>query len=152
MSRILYIGFTRHAENRFGGGNNSKVGLKEDGKKLLQYLNGKKIAVDFSHASDTLASDILDYLSDHNLEVPILASHSNYRKVFNQTRNLPDHIAKEIIQRGGIIGVNFLRAFVNNENPNALYHHINRGIELGGFVVYPNIVLSRPHPNTIRSH
>jgi membrane dipeptidase len=75
VSRILYIGFTHHAENRFGGGNNSKVGLKEDGKKLLQYLNGKKIAVDFSHASDALARDILDYLSDHNLEVPILANH-----------------------------------------------------------------------------
>jgi membrane dipeptidase len=132
VSRILYIGLTHHAENRFGGGNNSKAGLKEDGKKLLQYLNGKKIAVDFSHASDTLASDILDYLSDHNLEVPILASHSNYRKVFNHVRNLPDHIAEEIIQRGGIIGVNFLRAFVNNENPNALYHHINHGVELGG--------------------
>lgn len=131
-TRILYIGFTHHAENRFGGGNNSEAGLKEDGKKLLQYLNGKKIAVDFSHASDALAQDILDYLSEHNLEVPILASHSNYRKVFNHVRNLPDDIAKEIIQRGGIIGVNFLRAFVNNGDSNALYQHINHGVKLGG--------------------
>ena len=132
-TRILYIGFTHHAENRFGGGNYSEAGLKEDGEKLLQYLNGKKIAVDFSHASDTLAQDILDYLSEHNLEVPILASHSNYRKVFDHVRNLPDNIAKEIMQRGGIIGVNFLRAFVNNEDSNALYQHINYGIKLGGF-------------------
>ncbi|MFT5824207.1 MAG: membrane dipeptidase [Crocinitomix sp.] len=132
-TRILYIGLTHHAENRFGGGNNSEVGLKEDGKTLLQYLNGKKIAVDFSHTSDALAQDILNYLSKHNLEVPILASHSNYRKVFNHPRNLPDDIAKEIIQRGGLIGVNFLRAFVNNEDSNALYQHINYGIKLGGF-------------------
>ena len=132
-TRILYIGFTHHAENRFGGGNYSEAGLKEDGKKLLEYLNGKKIAVDFSHASDALAQDILDYLSEHNLEVPILASHSNYRKVFDHVRNLPDNIAKEIMQRGGIIGVNFLRAFVNNEDSNALYQHINYGIKLGGF-------------------
>jgi microsomal dipeptidase-like Zn-dependent dipeptidase len=131
--RILYISFTHHAENRFGGGNNSDAGLKEDGEKLLQYLNGKKIAVDFSHASDALAKDILDYLSKHNLEVPILASHSNYRKVFNHVRNLPDNIAKAIIERDGIIGVNFLRAFVNNEDSNALYQHINYGIKLGGF-------------------
>lgn len=130
--RILYIGFTHHAENRFGGGNNSKAGLKEDGKTVLQYLNGKKIAVDFSHASDALAHDILDYVSEHSLDIPILASHSNYREVFNHVRNLPDAIAKEIIQRGGIIGVNFLRAFVNNEDSNALYQHINYGIELGG--------------------
>ena len=101
-------------------------------KKLLQYLNGKKIAVDFSHTSDALAHDILDYLSTHNLKIPILASHSNYRKVFNHVRNLPDDIAEKIIERGGIIGVNFLRAFVNNEDPNALYDHINYGIQLGG--------------------
>lgn len=131
-TRILYIGFTHHAENRFGGGNNSEAGLKEDGEKLLQYLNGKKIAIDFSHASDALAQDILDYLSKQSLEIPILASHSNYRKVFDHVRNLPDNIAREIIQRGGIIGVNFLRAFVNNEDSNALYKHMKYGIELGG--------------------
>ena len=131
--RILYISFTHHAENRFGGGNNSVAGLKKDGEKLLQYLNGKKIAVDFSHASDALAQDILDYLSEYNLEVPILASHSNYRKVFNHVRNLSDNIAKEIIKRDGVIGVNFLRAFVNNKNSNALYQHMKYGINLGGF-------------------
>jgi microsomal dipeptidase-like Zn-dependent dipeptidase len=66
------------------------------------------------------------------LDISILASHSNYRKVFDHPRNLPDDLAKEIIQRGGIIGVNFLRAFVNNEDPNVLYEHINHGIQLGG--------------------
>lgn len=131
-TRILYIGFTHHAENRFGGGNNSRSGLKDDGKTLLQYLNGKKIAVDFSHASDALAYDILSYLNKHNLDIPIIASHSNYRSVFNHPRNLPDELAIEIINRRGLIGLNFLRAFVNNDNPNALYEHINHGIELGG--------------------
>jgi membrane dipeptidase len=129
---LLYIGLTHHAENRFGGGNNSPAGLKEDGKTLLQYMHGKKIAVDFSHASDALAYDILDYLSKNNLDIPILASHSNYRSVFNHVRNLPDELAKEIIQKGGLIGVNFLRAFVHNSNPAALYQHINHGVELGG--------------------
>lgn len=133
VKRILYIGFTHHPENRFGGGNNSQVGIKEDGKKLLDYLNGKKIAVDFSHTSDALAEDILNYISENNLDVPILASHSNYRTVFDHVRNLPDHLAKEIFKRGGIVGVNFLRAFVNNDDPNVLYEHINHGIELGGF-------------------
>lgn len=131
-SRILYIGLTHHAENRFGGGNNSKAGLKEDGKRLLDYINGRKIAVDFSHTSDALAEDILEHLSKNQLDIPILASHSNYRDVFNHVRNLPDPIAKEIIQRGGLIGVNFLRAFVNNEDSNALYEHINHGVALGG--------------------
>ncbi len=130
--RILYIGFTHHLENRFGGGNSSTTGLKEDGKALLDYLNGKKIAVDFSHASDALALDILDYTSKHNLDIPIIASHSNFRSVFHHPRNLPNEIAKEIINRNGLIGINFLRAFLNNQDPNAMYDHILYGLNMGG--------------------
>ncbi len=37
--RILYLGITHHTENRFGGGNNSDVGLKDDGKVLLDYFS-----------------------------------------------------------------------------------------------------------------
>ncbi len=132
VQRILYIGLTHHPENRFGGGNNSNVGLKEDGKKLLQYLDGRKIAIDFSHTSDALAYDILEYLDEYKLDIPILASHSNYRSVWEHNRNLPDDLATKIIERGGLIGVNFLRAFVNNDNHLALCAHINHGLKLGG--------------------
>jgi len=129
---ILYIGFTHHPENRFGGGNKSTAGLKPDGEALLQYLNGKKIAVDFSHASDALAHDMLAYIDKHNLDIPILASHSNYRPIWNHVRNLPDDLATKLINRGALIGVNFLRAFVNNDYPDALYDHMKHGIKLGG--------------------
>ena len=132
VQRILYIGFTHHAENRFGGGNNSNVGLKEDGKKLLDYLNGRKIAVDFSHTSDPLARDILTYIDENKLDIAIIASHSNYRPTWDHCRNLPDDLAKEIIDRKGLIGLNFLRAFMNNDDPNAMYDHINHGLRLGG--------------------
>ena len=130
--KVLYIGFTHHAENRFGGGNGTKVGLKKDGEALLDYLNGKKIAVDFSHTSDPLAYAILEFISKNKLDIPVIASHSNFRSVFNHLRNLPDDIAKEIINRKGLIGMNFLRAFLNNQNPDALYDHILHGIKLGG--------------------
>jgi len=130
--RILYIGLTHNGENRFGGGNTTKIGLKEDGKALLDYINGKRIAVDLSHASDALAFDMLDYLSKFNLDIPVIASHSNFRKIFTHPRNLPDEIAMEIIKRKGLIGINFLRAFLNQENPNAMYDHILYGINMGG--------------------
>ena len=130
-SRILYIGLTHHLENRFGGGNNSKVGLKEDGKVILDYINTKKIAIDLSHTSDALAYDILDYLTKKNLHIPVLASHSNYRNICNHPRNLPDDIVEEIISRKGLIGINFLRAFLNDNDPNAIYDHIEYGLSLG---------------------
>src|SRR5580692_1121263 len=46
VGRIAYISLTWNEENRFGGGNASKAGLKNDGKQLLQWMSGKKIAID----------------------------------------------------------------------------------------------------------
>jgi len=130
--QVLYIGLTHHGENRFAGGNATKVGLKPDGKILLDYLNDKHIAIDFSHASDALADDLLNYISMKNLRIPVLASHSNFRAVFNHARNLPDDVAKEIVKRKGIIGINFLRAFLNDKKEDAIFDQINYGIDLVG--------------------
>jgi microsomal dipeptidase-like Zn-dependent dipeptidase len=128
---LAYIGFTHHEENRFGGGNNSTAGLKDDGKKLLDYMSGKKIPVDFSHTSDALAYDILEHISKNNLEVPVIASHSNFRSVWKHARNLPNELVAEIVNRNGIIGMNFLRAFLHTDKYDALYDHILHGISIG---------------------
>ncbi|SFI60914.1 Zn-dependent dipeptidase, dipeptidase homolog [Kaistella treverensis] len=130
--RILYIGLTHHTENRFGGGNFATAGLKNDGKALIDYLHGRNIAIDFSHASDALAYDILNYISKENIKVPIIASHSNYREVFAHNRNLPDEIAKEIIHQKGLVGLNFIRAFVHPAKVEALEEHVAHGLQLGG--------------------
>ena len=132
VGSIMYISFTHHAENRFGGGNYSAVGLKSDGKALIDYMHNRNIAIDFSHTSDALAYDILNYIAKENIDVPIIASHSNYRKVFEHPRNLPDDVAKEIIHQQGLIGLNFVRAFVNPEKSEALEEHVAHGISLGG--------------------
>lgn len=132
VGKVFYISMTHHAENRFGGGNYSTAGLKDDGKALIDYIAGRNIAIDFSHTSDALAYGILSYLSTQNVDIPIIASHSNYRPVWDHPRNLPDDIAKEIIKKGGLIGLNFLRDFVNTDDANALYDHVAHGLKLGG--------------------
>jgi membrane dipeptidase len=130
--KILYIGITHHTENRFGGGNYSSAGLKEDGKVLLDYLHGRKIIVDLAHTSDALAYGILDYTAAKGLDIPIIASHSNFRTVYNHVRNLPDDIAREVIKRGGLIGINFLRAYLHETDPDFLIKHFLYGLEIGG--------------------
>jgi microsomal dipeptidase-like Zn-dependent dipeptidase len=45
---------------------------------------------------------------------------------------MTDEIAKEIIQRKGIIGINFLRAFLDDKNPESILDHILYGFEIGG--------------------
>jgi len=132
LGEVLYISFTHHVENRFGGGNYSNnIGLKMDGKALLEYLDGRKIAMDLSHASDQLALDILDFITRHNLSVPVMASHSNFRSICGHVRNLPDELALEIIHRSGLIGSNFLRAYVDDNHPEKLDEHLSYGMALG---------------------
>ncbi|GAB2627120.1 dipeptidase [Belliella aquatica] len=128
--RVAYISLTHHKENRFGGGNYTEgIGLKDDGKRLLDYMAIKNVPVDLSHTSDLLAEGILKHIDKENLEVPVLASHSNFRSIWNHKRNLTDEFVKEIIHRKGLIGVNFLRAFLDNDNPDRIYYHILYGLE-----------------------
>ena len=129
--RVLYISFTHHTENRFGGGNMSHKGITRDGKMLLDYLHGRRIAVDMSHTSDALAHDILTHIDRERLDVPVIASHSNFRPVWEHNRNLPDELTQEIIHRRGLIGVNFVRAFLHTDDPDALLHHIRYGLSRG---------------------
>lgn len=131
--RILYISFTHHTANRFGGGNSSAPthGITTDGRMLLDYLHGRRIAVDLSHTSDALAFDILNHIDTERLDIPIMASHSNFRPVWPHERNLPAELAQEIIRRQGLIGMNFLRKFVNTEDPAAMLQHIHYGFAHG---------------------
>lgn len=127
----LYISLTWNGENRFGGGCGTTIGLKEDGRHLLEYLSGKGIAIDFAHTSDSLAHDILECIDTHGYDLNVMASHSNFRAKCDHERNLPDEIAKEIIQRKGLIGLVLYKKFLNNKFEN-LFEQIEYGLYLGG--------------------
>lgn len=132
LGRIFYITMTWNEENRFGGGNDSTAGLKPDGKTLLEFLSGKKIGVDLSHTSDRFAAEIIEYIDARKLPIPLLASHSNYRAITSMPRNLPDAIAREIIRRKGIIGLNFFAPFIGKNQPKKLMEHVQHALSLGG--------------------
>jgi microsomal dipeptidase-like Zn-dependent dipeptidase len=128
---ILYISLTHHDENRFGGGNKATAGLKPDGKHLLEFLSGKKIAVDLSHTSDALAYDIVNYIHHKGLDIPFIASHSNFRSVCAHNRNLPDDLVSAIAAQNGLIGMNLLRPYIHPDDPAVLKTHIRYGFEQG---------------------
>jgi microsomal dipeptidase-like Zn-dependent dipeptidase len=129
--KLLYITMTHHSANRFGGGNMTDIGLQDDGRELLEHLSGMGIAIDLSHTSDALARGIVDLIDAKGLNVPILASHSNFRAVCDHARNLPDWLAREIFDRGGVVGINFVRAFVHSDDPSYIERHVLHGYELG---------------------
>lgn len=110
--KIAYISLTWNGPNRFGGGAHSQIGLQKDGETLLSFMHQRRIAIDLSHASDPLAFDILKFIDKKQLDIPVIASHSNFRAITDVPRNLPDVLAREITDRKGIIGFNFVRSFV----------------------------------------
>lgn len=151
--KLLYIGMTHHTENRFGGGNFSEVGLKEDGKVLLDYLADKNIVIDLAHTSDALAFGILNYIDQKNYKIHVFTSHSNFRSVCNHKRNLPDELVKEIIHRKGLIGINFVKDFIGNDSSENLYKHIKYGMENGAenHLVYGgDFFFDKSHPDKSR--
>lgn len=131
FKHIFYIGITWNKENRFGGGVGSQKGLKEDGKRLLEWMAGKQIAIDFSHTSDSLAEGILNHLDQENLKIPVLASHSNYRAITNESRNMPNWLVQELIRRKGLMGINLFAPFIRKDDPSALIRHIEYALSLG---------------------
>ncbi len=127
----FYLSLTWNSENRFGGGALTNVGLKSDGKELLEYMAERGIVVDLSHASDPLVEEIFEEIDKKRLPLRVMASHSNFRSVCPVPRNLPDCLAKEIFRRGGVVGLNFVGRFIG-EKYTAIFDHIAYAKKLGG--------------------
>jgi len=130
MGRLLYTSLTWAYQNRFGGGNGSSAGLSDDGRRLVDFLVERSIAIDFSHTSDALAADLLAHL-DQTPEARLLASHSNLRSVTGAARNLSDEVAAELAARGGLIGLTFVRSFIGGDAFSHLARHVDAAVRRG---------------------
>jgi microsomal dipeptidase-like Zn-dependent dipeptidase len=129
---IFYLTLIRKGRSRFCGSSQTETGLEEDGRILIDYLDGRGIALDLAHSSARTSREVLEHIDRKRLDVPIIASHSNYRSVWNHDANLTDDVAREIARRGGLLGLNLIRAFVHDTRSDALYDHVEHALELGG--------------------
>jgi membrane dipeptidase len=82
-------------------------GLTALGKRIVFQMECSGMAIDVSHASDPTIRDVLQTSVG-----PVMASHSNARKLCAVPRNLSDALIRAIAGRRGFIGVNFFPAFV----------------------------------------
>lgn len=97
-----------------GSGNreNDYSGLNENGGYTIQQLEKNQWIIDVSHLNDSSFWDVVD-----ESNVPLLASHSNARKLCAHERNLTDEQMKAIAISGGLIGVNAYGLFVDQHCP-----------------------------------
>ena len=65
---------------------------------------------DVSHLSDQSFRDVSEISSK-----PVIASHSNFRTLCPHSRNLTDQMARKIVERDGMIGLNMYPEFIDAE-------------------------------------
>ncbi len=79
------------------------LGLTALGRAAVERMIDLGVVIDLSHASDALATDVLDLAEARG--VPVLNSHSGTRELSSMERNISDAIAARIAKGGGLVGV-----------------------------------------------
>ena len=129
---VRMMTLTWNGENEIGKGSTDQTfGLKPFGIDVVKEMEKLGMIIDVSHLSDAGLDDVFK-----NVDCAVAASHSDLREVCGHRRNLTDEYFKEIVRRGGVVGINFYKAFLNNEEEKAslsdILKHIERMLMLGG--------------------
>lgn len=82
-------------------------GLTADGVAMVRACSERGIIIDVSHLSDRATAQVLETTA-----YPVIATHSNFRSVTDNRRNLTDELARRIVARGGVIGLNLYPSFL----------------------------------------
>lgn len=104
---VEMMSLTWNGENDLASGANAKGGLKPLGKQAVKEMARLGITVDVSHLNERGFYEVC--LID---SIKVVASHSNCYDICPHRRNLKKWQIKEIISRGGLIGLNFYPLFL----------------------------------------
>ena len=133
MAGLRIVGLS-WKQTRFAGGTGAPGPLTPDGVELIEALDNFGIIHDMSHLAEESFWQLLD-LTDE----PVMASHSNSRSIVPTDRQLSDAMARAIIERGGVIGINFYDRFLippaqigRRATLRDVAHHIRHFCELAG--------------------
>ena len=86
-------------------------GLTQYGREIVKEMNRLGMIIDLSHISDKGFWDTLETTSK-----PVVASHSDSRRLTPHPRNLTDEMFRALVKNGGVAGINFCSAFLGGNN------------------------------------
>jgi len=138
LLRVVYrlgvrvLGLTWNMQNQISGGagENRDYGLSSFGLKVVSEAEKLGMIVDVSHLSNRGFWDVIEII-----EKPVIASHSNVRKICEHRRNLSDEQIKAIAEKRGVMGINFYPEFVADKKEldiDDIIAHINYVVDLVG--------------------
>jgi membrane dipeptidase len=130
--RLLTVAWSRRNqaadgawEARTGGG------LTSFGVKLVEECNQLGVVLDISHLAPAGVTDVLEVSS-----APVIASHSNAHALCPNPRNLTDDQLLALAEKGGVVGVTFVPAFLSQKDKetsvDTLLDHVDHIVQVAG--------------------
>lgn len=129
---VRMMTLTWNAENELGSGVWAEPdnGLSGFGRQAVALMNELGMAVDVSHLSDRGFWQVAELA-----KAPFAASHSCARSLCGHRRNLTDDMFRAVRDAGGIVGVNFYKSFLRDDENASLddiLRHTEHFLALGG--------------------
>ena len=122
--RITTLGWNENSP--LTGSHVTGGGLTELGREYVKEAQRLGMIVDVSHISDEGFWDIIQIT-----EAPVVATHSNSRSVWNNTRNLTDDMFRAICETNGVAGYNACYEFTGERSTvDTICDHILHFLEL----------------------
>lgn len=146
---------TYNSRNRLGCGckEPQDSGLTPFGAEIVAAMNRVGMAVDISHTADRTSLDAIRVSKK-----PVLVTHSNCRALVAHPRCKSDKLIKAMADRGGVMGITVIPAFVKSGQPARIEHvldhfeHVVRvaGIEHVGLGSDADVDAIDPRTNRVR--
>jgi microsomal dipeptidase-like Zn-dependent dipeptidase len=116
-------------DTAFGGSAHGieKGGLTVAGQEMVRRMEARGILVDIAHASAATIDDILAMAAR-----PVVASHTGFRGVADNSRNLTDEQARGIAATGGLLGIGFWPTACGGDDAAAITRAIRYAVNIAG--------------------
>ena len=106
--RVVSLGWNE--QNPLTGSHKTGGGLTDQGREFAREAQRLGYLVDVSHISDEGFWDLIQMT-----EGPIIATHSNSRAVWHESRNLTDDMFRAICETDGVAGFNMCAEFIGEK-------------------------------------
>ena len=132
---VRYATLQWGGETCIGGSHDTQMGLTDFGKAVTRRCFELGIVPDLSHTCAQSAQDAIDIAMACGK--PVIASHSNAYSIYSHSRNLRDEHFAAIRDLGGLVGLNFFRGHLcdNDEHlatVSDLVKHLEHFLSMNG--------------------
>jgi membrane dipeptidase len=129
---VRYLTLTHSANTKWAdssGARSAHNGLTPFGREVVRELNRLGVMVDVSHVSDKTFFDVLEVS-----KVPVIASHSSARAIFNHPRNMSDSMLQALVRNRGVIMINYHAPFLGAPPVGweKIIDHIDHAVKIAG--------------------